>query len=126
MMTMLMERPDTERAAGVPALLGTRYRMRGAIVRERGVIALTDDGSVLLIVSDGSAITSHCYTAYGESVDARRQHASIPAARDEIVAEYGDPLLAWEDVPEDAGDAHAYAVRVAYDNLTTDYGENRE
>ena len=103
MMTMLMATPNTEQeiqTPGIPALFGTRYRMRGSFVKERGMIALTDAGVMLV---DGNR--AYGYTPYGESID-----ATI------------DEQLAWEEVPEDVDDAHAYAVRVAYENRAADYG----
>ena len=99
-MTMLMVTPETEQELGVPALFGTRYRMRGSRVRERGMIAITEAGVVLV---DGNR--AYGYSTYGESVD-----VSITEQ------------LRWEEVPDDVEDAHAYAVRVAYDNRAVHYG----
>jgi hypothetical protein len=56
------------------------------------------------------------YTAYGE-VGGDTWHTSISDAREQAAEEYGDALGAWEEVPDDVADAHAFAVRYAAERL---------
>jgi hypothetical protein len=44
-------------------------------------------------------------------------HASVADAQAQAILEYGDALLAWDDVPPEIIDAHAFAVQCAADRL---------
>ena len=142
MTTMIMALPD------IPALLGTRYRSRDEIAREREMalhaktrmVALVGplNGErhavhtmnhpmnpdemlpvpdvVLLVSEDDRSAMVFRYTAYGE-FGGDTYHPSVEDAKDETEAEYADALLEWEDVADDVGDAHAFAVRYAFERL---------
>jgi hypothetical protein len=71
---------------------------------------------VLLVSDDDTTAMVFRYTAHGE-FGGDTYHASVDEAKEDTEAEYEDALLAWEDVPEQVGDAHAFAVRYAYERL---------
>ena len=71
---------------------------------------------VLLVSDDGESAMAFRYTAHGE-FGGDTLHRTIAAAKEEIEAEYEEALLPWEEVPEDVGDAHAYATRYAHERL---------
>jgi len=61
------------------------------------------------------------YTAYGE-MGGDSWHLSLDDAKAQAVGEYGAALMPWEAVPDEVGDAHAYAITFASDRLN-DRGE---
>jgi hypothetical protein len=72
---------------------------------------------VLLLVADtepGAMLFR--YTAYGE-FGGDTWHASVAEAEAQAALEYGDALLAWNEVPAEIADAHAFAVQCAADRL---------
>jgi len=71
---------------------------------------------VLLVSDDGETAMVFRYTAHGE-LSGDTFHPSIAAAKEQTAAEYEDALLPWEEVPEEVGDAHAYAMRYAHERL---------
>jgi hypothetical protein len=73
---------------------------------------------VVLLVSDddGKSAMVFRYTAHGDFAG-DTLHPSIDDAQQETEAEYDEALLPWEEVPEDVGDAHAFAVRYAHERL---------
>jgi hypothetical protein len=56
------------------------------------------------------------YSAYGE-LAGDTWHPTPDDARAQAAAEYRGALHAWEPVPADVGDPHAFAVRYAADRL---------
>ena len=56
------------------------------------------------------------YSAFGE-LGGDSWHPSVADAKEQAAAEYGDALLPWEAVPDEVGDAHAYAITFASDRL---------
>ncbi|HEY8176790.1 MAG TPA: hypothetical protein VIF32_13905 [Gemmatimonadaceae bacterium] len=72
---------------------------------------------VLLLVADAEpGAMLFRYTAYGE-LAGDTWHASVADAQAQAILEYGDALLAWDDVPPEIIDAHAFAVQCAADRL---------
>ena len=71
---------------------------------------------VLLVSDEGETAMVFRYTAHGE-FSGDTFHSTIADAKKETEAEYEEALLAWEEVPAAVGDAHAYAMRYAYDRL---------
>jgi hypothetical protein len=71
---------------------------------------------VLLIADDRDGAMVFRYTAHGE-FGGDTLHASIADAKADTAAEYGEALLDWEEVPDEVGDAHTFAVRHAHDRL---------
>lgn len=71
---------------------------------------------VLLVSDDDTSAMVFRYTANGE-FGGDTLHGSVEEACEEAEAEYEDALLAWEDVPDEVNDAHAFAVRYAYERL---------
>jgi hypothetical protein len=74
---------------------------------------------VVLIASDateGGGAMMFRYTAHGD-FGGDTLHESIADAKLAAEAEYEEALLPWEDVPDDVSDAHAFAVRYAYERL---------
>ena len=115
-----------------PASVPTRYvALVGAIVGERRVaetagfpldpakmLPLPD---VVLVVADGSPGGGAMlvrYTAHGE-LAGDTWHVSLADARAQATYEYGDALVPWIEVPDEIGDAHAFAVRYAYEQLNS-------
>jgi hypothetical protein len=72
---------------------------------------------VVLVVADGdgSAMLFR-YTAH-DDFGGDTWHPTLAAAKEQAAYEYGEALLAWIDVPDEVTDAHAFAVRYAYENL---------
>ena len=72
---------------------------------------------VVLIASDatGGAMMFR-YTAHGD-FGGDTLHETVADAKSAAEAEYEEALLPWEDVPDDVSDAHAFAVRYAYERL---------
>lgn len=77
---------------------------------------------VLLVSEDDTSAMVFRYTAHGE-FGGDTYHESVEDAKEETEAEYEDALLEWEDVPDDVTDAHAFAVRYAYERLNNRDGE---
>ena len=58
------------------------------------------------------------YTAHGE-FGGDTWHLTVADAQGQAEDEYRDALGAWEEVPADVADAHAYAVRYAFERLNS-------
>ena len=99
----------------------------GALTRERRV-AQTDGfpldpakmlpvADVVLVVEDedGGAMLFR-YTTHGDFAG-DTWHATVADAKDAVLDEYGDALIEWLEVPSEVADAHAFAVRYAYERL---------
>jgi hypothetical protein len=72
---------------------------------------------VLLLVADEDAgAMLFRYTAHGE-LAGDTWHPTVGDAHEQAAYEYGQALVAWVDVPSDVTDAHAFAVRYAYEQL---------
>jgi hypothetical protein len=71
---------------------------------------------VLLVADDRDGTMVFRYTAHGE-FGGDTLHTSIAEAKAETAAEYADALHEWEEVPEEIGDAHAFAIRHAREQL---------
>ena len=71
---------------------------------------------VLLASDDAGGVMVFRYTAHGE-FSGDTLHASIADAKSAAQDEYEEALLAWEHVPDDVGDAHAFVVRYARERL---------
>ena len=71
---------------------------------------------VLLEVDDDPGAMLYRYTAYGE-LGGDSWHPDADTARAQAADEYDDALGAWEVVPAEVPDAHAFAVRYAADRL---------
>ena len=106
----------TRLIALVGPLAGERHAVHTANhpLRPEQMLPVPD---VVLLVSDdsGSAMVFR-YTAHGDFAG-DTFHPSVDDAKAETEAEYGEALLPWEPVPDDVGDAHAFAVRYAHDRL---------
>jgi len=117
-----------------PPAVPTRYvALVGAIAGERRVaqtegfpldpakmLPLPD---VVLVVADGrdgggGGAMLFRYTAHGE-LAGDTWHDSVADARAQAAYEYGDALVPWIEVPEEIGDAHAFAVRYAFEQLNS-------
>jgi hypothetical protein len=115
-----------------PTPTPTRYvALVGAIAGERRVaqtagfpldpakmLPLPD---VVLVVADrgpGGGAMLFRYTAHGE-LAGDTWHVSLAEARAQAAYEYGDALVPWIEVPEEIGDAHAFAVRYAFEQLNS-------
>ena len=74
---------------------------------------------VVLLLPDGeSGAMLFRYTAHGE-LAGDTWHVSLAEARAQAAYEYGDALVPWIEVPEEIGDAHAFAVRYAFEQLNS-------
>lgn len=73
---------------------------------------------VVLAVSDtGGTAMLFRYSAHGEFCG-DTPHSSVEEAQRQAEAEYGEALLLpWQDVPPEIGDAHAFAIQFAADQL---------
>jgi hypothetical protein len=71
---------------------------------------------LLLIADEEPGAMLFRYTAYGE-LGGDTWHASVADAQAQAILEYGDARLAWDDVPEEITDAHAFAVQCANERL---------
>lgn len=56
------------------------------------------------------------YTAFGE-IAGDSWHLTVSDAQEQATEEYGEALLPWEEVPDEVGDAHAYAIGCAAERL---------
>ena len=73
---------------------------------------------VVLVVSDtgGSAMLFR-YSAHGE-VCGDTPHSSLAEAEEQALNEYGEALLLpWREVPAEIGDAHAFVIQYAAEEL---------
>ena len=70
---------------------------------------------VLLIEGTGTSVMLFRYRCDGEFCG-DTWHASVEDARGQAEHEYGAAMGPWLQVPEDAADAHAYAVAFAKKN----------
>lgn len=77
---------------------------------------LPEPDVILLVSEDNKSAMLFRYTAHGE-FGGDTYHPSVEDAMEEAAAEYEDALMSWEDVPEEIGDAHAFAVRYAHERL---------
>ena len=73
---------------------------------------------VVLVVGGADGAMLFRYTAHGE-VGGDSLYPSVDDARAHAAEEYGDALGEWVEVPAEAPDAHAYAVRYAADRLNS-------
>jgi hypothetical protein len=71
---------------------------------------------VLLLIEGRDGCMLFRYTAHGE-FGGDTPHDSALQAEAQAQMEYGDALLAWIDVPADVADAHAFAVRYAFEEM---------
>ena len=71
---------------------------------------------VLIVADDEGGAMLFRYTAHGE-FGGDTWHAGVVAAQEQAAYEYGDALVPWMEVPEDVADAHAFAIKYAYDQL---------
>jgi hypothetical protein len=72
---------------------------------------------VLLLVADGDGgAMLFRYTAH-DDFGGDTWHATVAEAQEQATYEYGDALLPWIDVPDEVTDAHAFAVRYAFERL---------
>ena len=71
---------------------------------------------VLLVSDEGDSAMVFRYTAYGE-FGGDTFHSTVDDAKDEAAAEYQDALMEWETVPDEIGDAHAFAIKYAHERL---------
>ena len=69
-------------------------------------------------VSAGRGAMLFRYTAHGD-LAGDTWHPSLESARAQAAEEYGDALVPWIEVPDEIGDAHAFAVRYAYEQLNS-------
>jgi len=110
----------TRLMALVGPLTGERQVVQTAVhpLRPDQMLPLAD--VVLLVSDDGESAMVFRYTAHGE-FGGDTYHVSIADAKEAVEAEYPDALSGWEEVPDDVEDAHALAIRYAYDRLN-DHG----
>ena len=73
---------------------------------------------VVLVADDEPGAMLFRYTVHGE-VGGDTWHPSIAEARAQASDEYGEALGPWMEVPEDAPDAHHFAVKYAADRLNS-------
>jgi len=71
---------------------------------------------VLVVADDDGGAMLFRYTAHGE-LAGDTWHASVADAQEQAAYEYGDALVPWMEVPDDVADAHAFAIRYAYERL---------
>jgi hypothetical protein len=82
------------------------------------VDSMLPPADVVLVVSDatGGAMLFR-YSAHGEFCG-DTPHGSVEEAQQQAEAEYGEALLLpWQDVPAEIGDAHAFAIQYAAEQL---------
>lgn len=74
---------------------------------------------VVLVVADtGGGAMLFRYTAHGD-LAGDTWHGSAADAKAQAAYEYGDALVPWIEVPDEIGDAHAFAVRYAFEQLNS-------
>jgi hypothetical protein len=79
--------------------------------------AMLPVADVVLIVSEpGEGAMLFRYTAHGD-LAGDTWHATTADALEQASDEYADALGPWLEVPDEIGDAHAFAVRYAYERL---------
>ena len=71
---------------------------------------------VLVVADEQTGAMLFRYTAHGE-VGGDTWHATLGEAHEQAAYEYGDALAPWIEVPEDVADAHAFAIKYAYEHL---------
>lgn len=71
---------------------------------------------VLVVPDDDGGAMLFRYTAHGD-FGGDTWHANFAEAQEQAAYEYGDALIAWLEVPSEITDAHAFAVRYAYERL---------
>jgi hypothetical protein len=74
------------------------------------------DVVVLVADDDGPGAMLFRYSAWGE-VAGDTWHPTVADAHEAAAAEYGMALHAWEEIPAEVADPHAFAARVALDRL---------
>ena len=117
--------PPTRYVALVGALAGERRvaQTAGFPLDPSKMLPVPD---VVLVVADPTPRTGggtagamlFRYTAHGE-LAGDTWHSSLADARAQAAYEYGDALVPWIEVPEEIGDAHAFAVRYAFEQLNS-------
>lgn len=81
------------------------------------VDSMLPPADVVLVVSDtGGDAMLFRYSAHGEFCG-DTPHSSAAQAQQQAETEYGDSLMPWLDVPEEIGDAHAFAIQYAAEEL---------
>jgi hypothetical protein len=80
---------------------------------------------VLLVSQEDASAMLFRYTAHGE-FGGDTLHGTVREAQQQAIDEYDEALLGWEQVPDDVGDAHLFAIRYANDRLKGrgGWGEN--
>jgi len=73
---------------------------------------------ILLIAGDDPGAMLFRYTAHGE-FGGDTWHMSPDDAREACIYDYSDALGEWVDVPQEVGDAHAFAIQYAADRLNS-------
>ena len=109
-------RSRTRLVALVGPLAGERAVVQTAVTPLQPEQMLPVADVVLLVSDDGETAMLFRYTAHGE-FGGDTFHETIADAKDAAEAEYQEALLPWEEVPDDVQDAHALAVRYAYERL---------
>ena len=71
---------------------------------------------VLLVADDDEGTMLFRYTAHGE-FGGDTWHATLAEAYEQAAYEYGEALAPWVEVPADVTDAHAFAIKYAYEHL---------
>jgi hypothetical protein len=112
----MTEHAKTRLVALVGPLTGERHVVQTANhpIQPDKMLPVAD--VVLLVAEDESSAMVFRYTAHGE-FGGDTFHSSVADAKEETEAEYEDALLAWEEVPDEIGDAHRFAVDYAFSRL---------
>jgi hypothetical protein len=71
---------------------------------------------IVLVADDEPGAMLFRYTAHGE-FGGDTLHASVAEAKQQAVDEYGEALLAWEEVPDEVEDVHGHAIQYAAHRL---------
>jgi hypothetical protein len=100
----------------VGPLTGERHVTQTASHPMRPDAMLPVPDVVLLVSDETDGAMVFRYTAYGE-LAGDTLHSSVAQAKHDTEAEYEDALLAWEEVPDEIVDAHAFAIQYARDRL---------
>jgi hypothetical protein len=106
----------TRSLALVGALTGARRAQHtaGFPLDPEKMLPLAD--VVLIVADDDGGAMLFRYTAHGE-FGGDTWHATVAEAQEQAAYEYGEALVPWVEVPEDVADAHAFAIRYAYEHL---------
>jgi len=71
---------------------------------------------VLIVADDEAGAMLFRYTAHGE-FGGDTWHPTLGEAHEQAAYEYGEALVPWIEVPADVTDAHAFAIKYAYEHL---------